>query len=242
MIHNKNKVIFMKNISFLKKLPEASLNEILLNSVIKSLKRDEILFFEGDQATKFYIVLCGTFKLYNETVNGSESVTRLLSSGDFFGERSLSDNPIYSSCAEATRNSQLLEISADSIKKQMQLDCRTGMVILQEILNCQSKLESQIEYLSVMNAPQRIGRYLINTSNQNNKSEMNKVVLKHEKSLIATFLGMKPETFSRAIKKLKEANVHVHGSEIELKDIDLLDKYCTDKLTGSNTKSAKYMN
>lgn len=239
--NNKHTLSFVKNISFLKKIPEKSLDLILESAAIKNIKKDEILFLEGDEASKFYIILNGSFKLFNETISGNESVTRLLSNGDFFGEKSLSDDPFYSSSAEATKNSQILEIPSKSLKNQIEFFPVTGMVLLQEILNCQSKLESQIEYLSIMNATQRIGWYLIHNAIKN-KNILGRVSLQHEKAVIATFLGMKPETFSRAIKKLKEVDVHVNGAEIVIKNIDLLQKFCTEKFYAIENKDFKYNN
>jgi hypothetical protein len=81
-----------------------------------------------------------------------------------------------------------------------------------------------------MNAPQRIGWYVFDNASQKGKFR-NKLCLKHDKALIATYLGMKPETFSRSIKKLEKANVFFKGSEITIDDKDLLHKFCTEKIS-----------
>ena len=228
MIYNKSTIMFIKNISFLNKLPEKSLEDILSTSIIKNFKKDERIYIEDDYADKLYIILNGSLKLYNSSMNGNESVTRLLSLGDFFGEVSLSDSPYYRSNAEATRNSQVLEIPVEPIKRQIQQDHKTGMILLQELIKYQSKLESQIEYLSVMNAPQRIALYIMNSMDKK-QSDLNTFSLQHEKSLIATFLGMKPETFSRAIKKLEDVDVRINGKEVSIKDLNRLYKFCTER-------------
>ncbi|HEY9163336.1 MAG TPA: helix-turn-helix domain-containing protein, partial [Magnetovibrio sp.] len=43
-----------------------------------------------------------------------------------------------------------------------------------------------------------------------------------DKSLIAARLGMQPETFSRALAKLKSAGVENSGSDIVIQDVDQL--------------------
>ncbi len=216
---------FIRNVSFLKKISEEGLRDILATSSIRCAKRNEILFLQGDKATKLYIILNGSFKLFNETISGSESVRKLLSNGDFFGESSLCENPIYNYGAECTKNSQVLEINRESILKRMLIDGALGNIFLQELLESYLKFEVQKEYLSIMSAPQRIGWYLV-TLLATYKFKNNRFCLMHEKSHIATYLGMKPETFSRSIRKLKELDVMVNGTEIIVNDYDKLYKFC----------------
>jgi CRP-like cAMP-binding protein len=216
---------FIKNVSFLKKFSDKSLKDILIASNIKCVKRGEILFLQGDKANKLYIILNGSFKLFNETISGYESVRKLLSNGDFFGESSLCANSSYNYGAECTKNSQVLEINKDAILKSMQEDGAMGNIFLQELLESYLRFEVQKEYLSIMSAPQRIGWYLM-TLLSTYKFKNNSFSLMHEKSHIATYLGMKPETFSRSIKKLKELDVLVNGAEITVKDYDKLYKFC----------------
>lgn len=220
-----NLYLFVRNVSFLKKISDDSLKDILITSNIRFIKRNEILFFQGDKATKLYIILNGSFKLFNETIDGSESVRKLLSGGDYFGESSLCENPVYNYGAECTKNSQILEINRESILNKMQSDGVLCNVFLQELLASYLRLEIQKEYLSIMSAPQKIGWYLINILTTY-KFKNNRFSLMHEKSHIATYLGMKPETFSRSIKKLKEVDVIIKGAEIIVNDYDKLYKFC----------------
>jgi len=60
--------------------------------------------------------------------------------------------------------------------------------------------------------------------------------LPYSKSLIASYLGIKPESFSRALILLKEEGISLANKTINLESGDELCKYC-DKVTGSSCRS-----
>lgn len=232
---NKNFIEFLGNFSFLKKLDQASLDKILMYSKVKMVTKDTTVFLQGDSASAFYIVLNGSLKLFTLSSNGAESIKSLLTEGDFFGQSSLLDNANYAASAITTRASQLLYIDGSFLRSEMKRNSNLAGIVIEELLANQNRMEHQIEYLSVMNATQRVGWYIINYLLRN-KGGVSGINLKHDKSLIATFLGMKPETFSRSIKKLRDANVRVEGAKIYVSDLDLLQRFCTEKDNVDDTR------
>ncbi len=49
--------------------------------------------------------------------------------------------------------------------------------------------------------------------------------LPYEKALIASRLGMQPESFSRALKQLRPLGVEVRGDDVTISDIKALAAY-----------------
>jgi len=58
--------------------------------------------------------------------------------------------------------------------------------------------------------------------------------LPYEKALIASRLGMQPESFSRALKRLKPIGVEVRGDDVTITDIRSL---CAYVETGETTRN-----
>ena len=82
--------------------------------------------------------------------------------------------------------------------------------------------DRELEHLVIQNAPQRIGCFLLRLTNQNETGPI-KILLPYDKSLVAARLGMQPETFSRALMKLKDATgMEINGATILLSDIKQL--------------------
>jgi len=69
--------------------------------------------------------------------------------------------------------------------------------------------------LSVMTADQKVINYFAHILQQS-KSDI--IELLHNRSCLAVFLGMKPETLSRALKRLQERYIEVQGRKILIKD------------------------
>ena len=77
------------------------------------------------------------------------------------------------------------------------------------------RLQLETEHRAMMDAPQRISCMLLRLS-----ADMigagGAFTFPYDKSLAAARLGMKPETFSRALAQLKSDGVTVKGSEIRI--------------------------
>jgi len=88
--------------------------------------------------------------------------------------------------------------------------------------------DKELEHLTVQNAPQRIGCFLLRLCVNRGKEERSTTLhLPYDKTLIASRLGMKPETFSRALTKLRsEIGIEVNGATVIIENIDDLLSYC----------------
>ncbi len=67
----------------------------------------ETLFAAGDAATTAYVIKCGNVSLLHDNDGGSDSSSRSLSSGDFFGEQALEVSETYGCTAISTSACQL---------------------------------------------------------------------------------------------------------------------------------------
>jgi CRP-like cAMP-binding protein len=72
--------------------------------------------------------------------------------------------------------------------------------------------------------------FLLSLSNSVNGTAT--ITLPLDKSLIAARLGMQPETFSRALAKLKTVGVHSAGHDVVIKDLDALRAMITAQSLG----------
>jgi CRP-like cAMP-binding protein len=77
------------------------------------------------------------------------------------------------------------------------------------------------------NTKERLGWFLASV-NTNNLGK-----LPISKSLLASYLGMTPESLSRALKKLKDEGISIENKAIKMQTGNELCSYC-DKVIGSN--------
>ena len=83
-----------------------------------------------------------------------------------------------------------------------------------------------IEQLQVLSTAQRVGDFLLRFCPPGPGNAV--FELPFDKSLIARRLGMKPETFSRALAKLRAVGIETHGATVSVEDLERLRAYCQE--------------
>jgi CRP-like cAMP-binding protein len=74
------------------------------------LQRNDLLFSEGDEPDRLYVVVSGRVAIANRSIDGRESMISLMERGDLFGEMSLFDGLGRSAEARALEPSEVLSI------------------------------------------------------------------------------------------------------------------------------------
>lgn len=196
------------------------------NSHRKSYEKGSELFSMGDPANAFFFIIDGWVKLYRITRDGEEAIINVFAPGETFAEAAVfGPAQIYPVNAQAIEKTTLLEIPrslfVDTIKKNSDF----ALQILGSISARQHYLIQQIEQVTVKTAPQRIGAFLLRLCPPSKETNI-EVNLPYDKSLIARRLNIQPETFSRALAKLKPYGVTMNKRHIIIKDTETLADFC----------------
>jgi CRP-like cAMP-binding protein len=216
---------FLRGLPFFAGLPEADIEAFLAEAKIRNYPKNRALFTQGDPASRFFVMVSGWVKLYRITGEGEESVIALFTRGDVFGEAAIFTGAVYPFSAAAAEDAQVVEIHSDILKTK----ARANADIMARIMDSMSReihnLQMENEHMALMSAPQRVGCLLLQLSS-GMIGKGGTFTFPFDKSLAAARLGMKPETFSRALGQLKEVGVAVKGPEIKIDSFDCLVGYC----------------
>lgn len=226
MTHNDAFRQIIAQSSFFQKCGSNFLEKCESESQLIKAPKNKIVFITGDHAQRFYVIRSGWIKVFRETEEGEQAVLYVLGEGEIIGECAIFNDNKYPYSAEATEDCELFSLSLAVLRAE--IDSNHAMAI--HMLNTQAKRnwvqDREIEHRTLQNAPQRIGCFILRHANPSAKGKTS-IQLPFDKTLLAARLGMQPETFSRALSKLKtEANLTVKGSIIEIEDVGTLSKYC----------------
>ena len=226
MAQTKKKVeALLQGLPFFKGLPDSDFSTFLKAANIKDYDKNASLFLQGDLADRFFIVIDGWIKLYRNTAEGDEVVLALMTRGDVFGEAAIFSKAHYPFSADATEKAKIFEIPASILKDR----AKNNTDITARVMNTMSHeidhLQLEKEHMALMNASQRVGCLLLQLSSHMTGTG-GTFCFPYDKSLAATRLGMKPETFSRALSQLKSKGVSVKGAEIRIENFLKLSAYC----------------
>jgi len=110
--------------------------------------------------------------------------------------------------------------------------------ILQSIANQYKNAIQQIDSIANKLSVDRLGYYLLKESIDQNLSSLN-IELQSKKTMIASHLGMVPETFSRSLKTLKTMGIDVSPDKsftVTLRESSALCRFCDQELAFSCPK------
>lgn len=204
---------------------EGTIGKLSAAAQVLKLNKGEALFMQEDPAEWFYIMLSGWVKLFRETMDGAEAVIDMATRGELVGETAIFEDGMHSYCAAAAEKVEVLRLPSSLLKKAVNDEQPVALSMLSSMSRHRKRQSREIESLTLQNASQRIGCFLLRHCTQLEEDQID-LKLPYDKSLIAARLGMKSETFSRALNKLRqETNIEVKGSMVQIPSIDVISTY-----------------
>ncbi len=193
------------------------------NQAPKKYNKGSILFQKGDVASAFYFILDGWVKIYRLSPVGSETVVGLFTRGESFAEAAMFNGGHYPVDAEIVSPSRMLCIHAEKFRTLVHDEPDLALAMLASCSKHLKFLVEQLEQIKLLSAPRRIADFLVGLCPATTGSC--KITLPYEKSLIANRLGMQPESFSRAITKLRPLGVSVEREHVDIADVASLTQF-----------------
>ncbi len=187
-------------------------------------EKGEILFRQGEPATAFFAVISGWVKVYRTTPDGFDVVLHVFETGETFAECALFSVSGYPASAETVSRSRLLRIEAAVFCAGIRERPELALSMLASATRQLKSLVQQIEQITVRSAPQRIAEFVLRLAPDGNTGPA-EIELPFEKNLLANRLGMQPESFSRALAKLRYHGVTVEKEIVRIADLNRLRRF-----------------
>ncbi len=179
--------------------------------------RGEQIFHEGDPAEGFFVVVEGWAKLLRLREDGEEGVVAIFSAGETFAEVAMFLGGRYPASCEAVSPARFLKVDAAVLRRAILAQPQLAFDMLAAASLRLRELVDEIERLKAQSAPQRIADFFLKQAAAQSGSA--EIALPYEKALIANRLGMKPESFSRALGKLEALGVTVDRESVGISDV-----------------------
>lgn len=204
-------------------MPQEVAQSVIGNQAVRSCEKGTLLFQQGEAAGCFFVVLDGWVKLFRTTPDGNEAVVGVFRRGETFAEAAIFLGGRYPVSAEVVTASRLLRVDGELLRKRIREQPDLALSMLASASYHLKALVEQIEQIKLLSAPQRIADFLVRLCPV--KDGGCTIELPYEKALIASRLGMKPESLSRALAKLRPLGVMVDRETVSIVDVGLLVSY-----------------
>jgi len=137
--------------------------------------------------------------------------------GESFAEGAMHLDTGYPVAAEVIATGRLLEIPTAAFVARLRDDPDLALNMLAAMAIRLKGFIARQERMATLSAPQRVATFLLRFADNDTADDDSAVVeLPYDKQLIASRLGMTPETLSRAFRRLREVGVRVRDGEIHI--------------------------
>lgn len=222
----KNEYDVLSTSIFFGSLPENVRDIVVGQSRLIEVDAGALLFREGEKSNAVFAVLEGLLKLTVSRRDGSEVVVETFHAGTSFAEAlAFSDdaNPV---SAVALVKTRVLMAPGKVVQSAIRENPEAFGATISATYVHLHRLIRQIEELKSTSSLERLARYIMARAEADgNKSTT--LHIPYEKQTLASLLGIKPETLSRAFRRLEE-----HGVELAGRTIDIKDRAALERLLG----------
>lgn len=217
---------YLQGHALFSQLKEEAVLNFASYALLKAEKRGTVIFSPESSSDKFYLIVSGWVKLFRETMGGAEAVTDVLTAGGVFGEIALTGRELVPYGAEVIEDAEIISIPRFLLSEEIVRNGLFGLHALRHLAWQKNRSDMEVEHRTVQSAPQRIGCFLLKLCPDRQSAEAVAIQLPYDKMDIARRLGMQPETFSRALVRLREdAGVRVKGTCVEIDNVGQLMRY-----------------
>lgn len=207
-----------KNYLF-EQLSDAEMRQAASHGQVMELRSGQTIFSQDEPCHQFYLVQRGMIKLYRISVDGTEKIMDLAGPKQLFAEAVMfvGKYPVH---AAAIEPSTVFAFDCKDFMTQMHNNVELCFRLMSNMSQRLHGMIDEIDRLTLHNGTQRLAQYLLEQVPEG-VMQSSCIRLLVPKLVIASRLGIQPETFSRIMARLRsDGMIEMHNGTILLKDLD----------------------
>jgi CRP/FNR family cyclic AMP-dependent transcriptional regulator len=110
----------LSQVYLFRELKPSEMERLLSISKEKKVKKDEMVFKEGDIGDAFYLIVAGSVRISTLVPGVGEEALTILKAGEYFGEMALIDDAPRSASAIANEDTMLLFMGKEDFRKLLE--------------------------------------------------------------------------------------------------------------------------
>lgn len=208
-------------------MDESERHSLLASMVKVELNRGEVLFDEGENGDRLYIIEEGKIKLGSSSGDGRENLLAILGPGEMFGELSLFDPGPRSLSASAVSDSVLYELEHSSLVRVIEERPVVAKHLLTALARRLRRTNEALADLVFSDVPGRVAKALLDLSTRFGERVDEGVRVAHDltQEELAQLVGASRETVNKALADFAGRGwVRREGRAVVLLDIDRLER------------------
>ncbi len=199
----------LKKYFLFKNLSDEEIKEIKKFTIVKKLKKNDIVFYEKEEPNYLHLLIEGSVRVYKVDNKGNELIIHKFYPVSLIAELANFENMPYPANCAMESDGVILKIEFEKFKKFMQKG-DVCMQIMSSLLKKMKYLDGIIQDNLIFDTETKIAKFIYENP------EAFEELKQHS---VAALLNIKPETLSRKLKKFKELGI-IKNEGAKLKVID----------------------
>jgi CRP-like cAMP-binding protein len=208
----------------------AALNDEAARALMESmtsshLERSDILFREGEQGDRLYVIGEGKIKLGRSSVDGRENLLAVLGPGEMFGELSLFDPGPRTATATAIAETQLIALGHEDLDSFLLGRPAVAANLLAALARRLRRTNEALADLVFTDVPGRVAKALLDLSTRFGRPADDGILVAHEltQEELAQLVGASRETVNKALADFASRGwIKLEARAVVLTDVDRL--------------------
>jgi CRP/FNR family transcriptional regulator, cyclic AMP receptor protein len=205
----------------------AFLNTGGLGKKVVQYRNKQVVFSQGDEASKIFYVQKGRVKLTVLSESAKEAVVAILTDGDFIGEGCLAGQPLRMATATAIAPSSILEIRKSAMMRVLRDEHAFSKRFIAHILARNIRFEADLVDQLFNSSERRLARTLLLLAQYGKEGRPETIVPKISQEVLAEMVGTTRSRVSFFMNKFRKlgfieynGGLSVHSSLLNVVLID----------------------
>ena len=231
-------------------LPEEKLRLLSMVDILEPLSQDEIkelsrripdthyqqgqlLYTPKERSEALFMLKKGQVRIYRVGHDGREFTLTVVGAGTVFGEMSLTAQRLENAYAEAMEPVVICKMRRDDLVRLVMDKPQVGLKVMSVLSERLSLAEDLMEDIALKEVPARLASFILRLIESEGvmTSEGYKVPTRYSHRQVATMIGSKRETVTKAFTLLQQAGaVELKWRRIHVKDIETLQRVASEGL------------
>jgi len=197
-----------------------ALHHIIEERKARLVKKNQVIYYEGDKGNGLYMVLSGKVKTIKLAQDGRELMTGIYAADDYLGINAMLANEEYGDTATALEDSMLCLIPKEQLEQLLNLYPEVAREFIKLLANDIREKEEQLLQMAYNSVRKKMAEALLRIQRQSGTDNF-----KIAREDLAAMAAMATETVSRTLSDFKdEGLIEKTGSAITILDITRLTK------------------
>jgi CRP-like cAMP-binding protein len=200
---------YLENFNFFSELTMEQKNFICQNTEIKTVKKNEPVYFQESTANSVYFLKEGKVRISKFNKIGQEFLIAILGSGEIFGESAVTGKLTRKEEAVAEETSLLCMMREDKMKELLLLVPKLNLMFSQMIEERLEKIQKRLEDLTFKSNQERIVDFIKESALKSVKDPNGEIIINNSLTHhnIAKLTSTNRQLVSTILSDLKKKNI-----------------------------------